>query len=174
VNDSTPVSKDKILGNFDTQKSSAMLLVICEDELLLQEIEHDGGLIYDTFGTFVDETEPLTRLMATQKDNLGTAYELQDSGVITEYINKPLPDGRVKLIVYTYVLLLTTDQKDMLTFKDNWLWFDSKKIDGTATIRQDDKLIFKRVLASKSLNMILEVEQMGRWIDAKLVAWANS
>ena len=73
-----------------------------------------------------------------------------------------------------YTLQLSEDQKSSLTLKDNQFWISKKEMENTNAIRQDDKIIFKRLLSNSDMNIVMDVDQMNKWIDAKLLAWGMS
>ena len=169
-----PVEIASISNHFDKQKTAAILLMLCGPQLLLQTYEHEGGLVCDAFGTFVGDGDTAQRLTELQKEHFGASFPTQPAGTAITYINKPQPDGRVQLAIDAYLVELSQQQKSQLQLKQNQLWLDTTAIDQSGMIREDDKLLFMKALANRTLSIILEVDQPGRWIDAKLVAWVNS
>ena len=169
-----PVSISTISTHFDTQKTSVGMIVICNDEILVQKDELQGRTIYNTFGSFLYSNDPFEQIMTVQKEQLGTSFKATPHGTMVEYIQKPAPDGRVQLKSHMYTLQLSENQKSSLTLKDNQFWISKKEMENTNAIRQDDKIIFKRLLSNSDMNIVMDVEQMNKWIDAKLLAWGIS
>lgn len=166
-----PAPISTIPTHFDTQKTSAGMIVICNDKILVQKDQLQGRTIYNTFGTFLDNNDPYEQIMAVQKEQLGTSFKATLQGTMVEYIQKPAPDGRVQLTSQVYTLRLNEDQKSSLNLKGNQFWVSKKEIQESDAIREDDKIIFERLLNNAPLNIVMDVDQMNKWIDAKLLAW---
>lgn len=166
-----PVPVNTIPNHYDTQKLSVGMIVICNDEVLVNKDELQGIIIYNTFGTFFNGDNHHEQIMTVQKEQLGTSYDVDHHGEMIEYIHKPPPDGRVQLTAYVYTLPLNEEQKSRLNLKDNQFWVSKKEIQESDAIREDDKIIFERLFNNEHINIVMDVDQMGKWIDAKLLAW---
>ncbi len=164
-------SMKHISTNFDTQKISVALFITYKNQLLMQVEKNQGGIIWCTFGTFMNNHEPYELIMNVQKDQLDTSFKVTPLAKIVSYIKKPTPDGRVELTTHAFILQLTEEQNSNLRLKDSQFWATSEDIQKTDAVRDDDKLILSKLLRNENLNLIIEVDQMGKWIDGKLLAW---
>jgi hypothetical protein len=71
------------------------------------------------------------------------------------------------------LLELTPAQKSEIVLKPDQLWVDRATIITSPYLREDDKYFLLRVLDGKKLDIIKDVDQYGKWIDAKLLAVAE-
>jgi len=169
-----PTVISMISTKHDIKKTSALLLITKGDELLLQKIDHQAAIIYDAFGTFVDSIAGAeAQIMKVQKENFGSSLKVESAGNVVAYIDKPQPDGRVQLTTAVYRLKLNQNQASKLLNKHNYIWLNAKAIQESELIREDDKLIFNLALSDQKFNIIMDVNQHGQWINAKLLAWAR-
>ncbi len=167
------VMSKKISENFDTAKSSAAVFVIYEDTLLLNRYKFQGlwccGAV---LGKFVkgDENQ-IKELVKLEKEQLG--IELTPRFICTNvsYINKPKPDGRVRLTSQIYLLDISADTKNEIKKDKQQRWMNIEEINKSKEIREDDKVIFANVLTGKNSDLVLDVDQMGMWGKAKLISW---
>lgn len=174
MNNLDPVDINSISTKHDTEKTSAMLLIKCGAELLLQKIEHQKAIIYDAFGTFVESTDTAkAQIMKVQDENFASSFRVEFVGKVLAYIDKPKPDGRVQLTTFIYQIELDQEKASKLKFKDSYVWLNAKDIQNNDLIREDDKIIFTFALSNQDLNIVVDVDQHGQWIDARLLAWAR-
>jgi len=168
-----PVPINTIPNHYDTKKLSVGMIVVCNNKVLVNIDEFQGRTIYNTFGTFFNGDNHHEQIMGVQKAQLGTSYDVTHHGAMIEYIHKPPPDGIVQLTSHVYTLPLNEEQRSRLSLKDNQFWISKKEIQESDAIREDDKIMFERLFNNDPMNIVMDVDQMGKWIDAKLLAWGS-
>lgn len=167
------VGLSSISVHYDKEKQAVILFVVSDESILVQGNMHQGGMTYDIFGTPASGLPPFERIMADQHTQFGTSYPVIEIGTMITYINKSDSDGRVRLSAKAFLLELTQEQKLQLRIRQNQLWLDRATVLTTPYIREDDKYYISRVLDGKELNIVIDVDQPGKWIDAKLLAVAE-
>lgn len=156
--------------HFDEYKQSAMFIFMHNNSVLLQKSEHQGKIIHDMFGTFLNPGDiPEESIMKRQNELFSTAHTLKYEGTIISYLQKP--SGRVKLETRAYSARLTDQELNSLPLDSKMHWVDISEIKGYTSLREDDKIIIERVMHNESLNIIIDIDQMGKWVSAKLLDW---
>jgi ADP-ribose pyrophosphatase YjhB (NUDIX family) len=163
----------KISTKYDTPKDSAAVFVVYDGKILLKRYMYEGiwccGAV---LGKFIEEGEdPIQELIKIEKDQLGIDLPPRYICTITSYINKPKPDGRVRLISPIYLLEIDENSKKRIKKDKDLVWLDADAVSKSEEIRDDDKLIFEHVLEGNYKNQTMDVDQMGKWGRPKLLAW---
>lgn len=154
------------------QKKSAIIFMVCGKELLMQEMEHQGGKIYDVFGSFIAPgDDPQVVINAKVEENIGAGYQAVPFGEVLDHIEKP--EENVDLHTPVYRIELNADQKNAYQLKDKQLWASRAFIAENQHIRHGDRLIFTRALENRHLDVELTETQLEKWIDAKLISWED-
>ena len=122
-------------------------------------------------GKFIEKGEdPIKELVKIEKDQLGIDLLPSYICTITSYINKPKPDGRVRLTSPIYLLEIAEEVKSQIKKDKGLVWMNIDEIKKSEEIREDDRLIFERVLSGNYKDFTLDVDQMGKWGRPKLLA----
>jgi len=93
---------------------------------------------------------------------------------IVSYINKPKPDGRVRLTSSIYLLEISEGIKSKIKKDPQHRWMKVEEVNNSKEIREDDKFIFTRILEQKYNDIVLDVDQMEKWAKAKLLGWKEA
>jgi hypothetical protein len=171
------MNKDsKISDNYDTPKESAAVFVVCSGKILLKRyIYEDIWCCGAVLGKFIEkDADPIKELIKIEKDQLGIDLPPKYICTIVSYINKPKPDGRVRLKSPIYLLEITEEVKSQIKKDKDFVWMNIDKIKKSEEIREDDKLIFDRILSGNYKDFTLDVDQMGKWGRPKLLAFEEN
>jgi len=167
------MNKDsKIFDNYDTPKESTAVFVVCSGKILLKRyIYEDIWCCGAVLGKFIEEgDDPIQELIKIEKDQLGIDLPPQYICTIVSYINKPKPDGRVRLTSPIYLLEIAEEVKTQIKKDKDLVWMNIDEIKKSEEIREDDKLIFERILSGNYKDFTLDLDQMGKWGRPKLLA----
>ena len=168
--------KSDISSNFDTAKESAAVFVIYEGRILLKRFKFEGiWCCGATMGKFLENSEdPTQELIKLEKENLGIDLPPKYICTIVSYINKPKPDGRVRLTSLIYLLEISEGIKSKIKKDPKHRWMKVEEVNNSKEIREDDKFIFTRILEQKYNDIVLDVDQMEKWAKAKLIGWKEA
>lgn len=167
--------KLQISTKFDTAKNSAAVFVICEDTMLLTRYKfQDLWCCGAVLGKFIkDDKNQVKELVKLEKEQLGIELVPRFVCTVVSYINKPKPDGRVRLTTQIYSLDISLDTKNDIKKDNQQRWMNMEEINKSKEVREDDKVIFANILEGTHSDLILDVDQMGKWRDAKLLNWSE-
>ena len=162
-----------ISTKFDNAKESSPVFVVCGDRMLLKRFKFEDIWCYGaTLGRFIEKgQDPIEMLIQLEKDELGIDLPPKYICTIVSYINKPEPDGRVRLTSPIYLLEISEDIRGKIKKDSQVKWMNVEEINNSKEIREDDKLIFTRIIEQKYDDIVLDVDQMGKWAKAKLLSW---
>ncbi len=162
--------------NFDTPKESVAVFIICDNKLLLTRYKYEGVWVCGaTQGTFFKKgDDPLKKVIEVEREQLGITLVPKFACTIESYINKPKPDGRVRLRSLIYLLEITEESKSQIKKNNQFRWLNLEEINESKIIREDDKLIFSRFLSHNHKDLIMDVDQMGKWGRPKLLDWSEA
>ncbi len=162
-----------ISTRFDNTKESSPVFVVCEDRMLLKRYKfEDIWCCGATLGRFIEKgQDPIEMLIQLEKDELGIDLPPKYICTVVSYINKPKPDGRVRLTSPIYLLEISEVVKKKIKTDPQNRWMNAEEINNSKEIREDDKLIFTRILDGKYEDIVLDVDQMEKWGKAKLLNW---
>jgi ADP-ribose pyrophosphatase YjhB (NUDIX family) len=165
--------KSQISTKFDTAKDSVAVFILCGGKILLKRHKYEGVWCCEAFlGKFIKPGEdPIEELVQIEKDRLGIDLPPKNICTIVSYINKPKPDGRVRLTSMIYLLEISEDVKSQIKKDESLIWMSTDEVNNSKEIRQDDKLIFARILGGNYKNLTMDVDQMGKWGRPDLLAW---
>ncbi len=168
--------KSSISTHFDTPKESVVVFVVCDGKLLLRRYEYQGIWVCEaTVGEFFTKGEDtLKKVIEVEKQQLDISIRPKFICNIESYINKPKPDGRVRLRSLIYLLEITEEIKSQIKKDSQFRWLGLEEINNSKIIREDDKLIFSRILKGNYKDIILNVDQMGKWGRPKLLDWSEA
>jgi len=163
----------KISDNYDTPKESAAVFVVCSGKILLKRyIYEDIWCCGAVLGKFIEKgADPIKELIKIEKDQLGIDLPPKYICTIVSYINKPKPDCRVRLTSPIYLLEIAEEVKSQIKKDKDLVWMNIDEIKKSKEIREDDKLIFERILSGNYKDFTLDVDQMGKWGRPKLLAF---
>lgn len=159
---------------FDTSKEAVVLLIVCNNKLMLTKYKFENiWVMATTQGAVLNEgDDPSQKITEVVKEQLGISLVPKYACTVVSYINKTMPDGRVRLTSPIYLLDITEKTKSQIKDDDPPTWLTLEEINESQIIREDDKLIFSRILQKNFEDLILDVVQMGKWGRPKLIAWS--
>jgi len=163
----------KISTKFDTAKESAAVFVVSEGRILLQRYKFEGIWCCEpVIGKFIEAGEdPIKALVKLEEEQIGISLPPTYICTVVSYINKPNPDGRVRLTSPIYLLEIDASTKAQIKENKQQRWMDVAEVDESKEIRVDDKLIFTRILEGNYKDLTLDVDQMGKWARPTLLGW---
>jgi len=151
-------------------KHSALVLIVCGEQLLLQTLGHQGGEILDGFGTFVPDGENASNLIeAVVERAIGTGFRAEPFGTVTSFIEKP--DASVELNTDVFRVVLTPSQKSTIVVSKGYMWAGVNVLKNDSRLREVDRKLFRLGLGVTPLRAVSREEQYGKWVDAKLLEW---
>jgi len=162
----------KISDIYDTLKDATAVFVVCNGKILLKRFMfEDIWCCGAVLGKIIkDNEDPVNELIKIEKDQLGIDLPPKYICTIVSYINKPKPDGRVRLTSPIYLLEIAEEVKTQIKKDKDLVWMNIDEIKKSEEIREDDKLIFDRILSGNYKDFTLDVDQMGKWGRPKLLA----
>ena len=165
--------ESNISNKFDNAKNSAAVFVLRDGKILLKRYKfEDIWCCGATLGRFIEKgQDPIEMLIQLERDELGIDLPPKYICTVVSYINKPKPDGRVRLTSPIYLLEISEIIKKKIKKDPQNRWMNAEEINNSKEIREDDKLIFTRILDGKYEDIVLDVDQMEKWGKAKLLGW---
>ncbi len=151
-------------------KTSVVVFILADEELLMQSTEHQGADIFDVFGSFIAEGDtPQNMIDAKVIEVIGDGYSVEPFGHVLDHIEKP--EASVDLFTPAFRVLMNSEEKALYRLKDGQLWMPKESIEKENRIRHGDRLIFMRAFEDRPMNIELSEDQYEKWIDAKLTSW---
>lgn len=95
--------------------------------------------------------------------------QTQDFGRVTDLILKP--DETVNLEIT--IVKISIPDISTIQLPKNCSWYSREQISTDARCRRDKKF-YLRLLENKPLNVEYSEEQLGKWIDAKILYWREN
>jgi len=147
-------------------KEVCILVIICGKKILLESIQHKHGYeILSVPGAPKDAiSQRITGILG--KEYVGAEKPF---GSFTDLIIKP--DGDVELVGNVFRIEMREGSE--ITIPKVFGWYTKEEIEADPRCRRDRRF-YLRLLESKPLSLKYSEDQLGEWIDAKILSWDES
>lgn len=147
------------------KKEVSLLVMIYRNTIVLESVTHPDQEILSVPGSSKNEVNSLILKL------LGEDYlnQTQDFGRVTDLVLKP--EETVSLEIS--IVKINIPDVSSVQLPKNFSWYSHEQISTDARCRRDKKF-YMRLLEDKPLNVEYSEEQLGKWIDAKILYWREN
>ena len=147
-------------------KEVCILVIVCGKKILLESVQHEQG--YEILSV---PGAPKDAVPQRITGILGEKYVGAEKpfGSFTDLIIKP--EGEVELA--GDVFRIEVSEGHEIAIPKEFGWYAKEQIETDRRCRRDRRF-YLRLLESKPLNLKYSEDQLGKWIDAKILSWDES
>lgn len=148
------------------RKEVCILIILRDGKILLESVQHSQGYeILSVPGAPKDAVaQRITEVLG--KEYVGTEKPF---GSFINLIIKP--GSNVELA--GNVFRIEVPQGYKITFPEEFGWYTKEQIESDPRCRRDRRF-YLRLLESRPLKLKYSEDQLGEWIDAKILSWDES